>query len=287
MTYCAAGTFIASELAQATNIFTAAAAGIGAGLGILIASGGLAGQLPLTSRFVLGFGFLSLIVALGLGQFDAEDALVASFVGIFGFFTLLPLVNGVFDGLSWAVSRSLARRLQTDHTLKKFITHVLIVDLSLAIALLVIVPVTWALGLALSNTVMDLFGVPMSFDFGPLLARAALDPLTSGEGLWFSLMIATNLFPTMLHVAIALVGLPIGVLPLQTRKRVADRFRAKQDLDAGLFLLMAAGLLSTGVLFVVGIGIYNVLESFGADPLAMAMNVACASSGALGMPCDL
>ncbi len=153
----------------------------------------------------------------------ADDLAVVLIV----FFLVLPIVNGLWDWLSWWITRALGR-----HLLGSFggarglgqravavVGHGLL-DLGLAAALLAAMAFFLAFGFEAYNRIAiaqrgeDL---PV-FDLGPFLANAADHPWT--DGLWLTVMLISTLVPTALHM-VALLASPIALVTLPTEKRLA------------------------------------------------------------------
>ena len=158
-------------------------------------------------------GGIGCLIAYGIFGID----LVAPMVVIhLIFFLVLPIVNGLWDWLSWWITRALGR-----HLLGSFgdagglgqravavVAHGAL-DLILAVALLAAMAFFLAFGFEAYNRIAiaqrgeDL---PV-FALGPFLAAAADHPWT--DGLWLTVMLISTLVPTALHV-VALLASPIA-----------------------------------------------------------------------------
>ncbi len=190
------------------------------------------------------------------------------------FFLLLPVVNGVWDWLSWWITRGLGRHLLASFggaaglgwRVLAVIGHG-VLDLLLAVALLDAMAFFLAFGFEAYNRIAILQrgqDLPV-FDLGPFLTSAADHPWT--DGLWLTVMLVSTLLPTALHV-VALLASPIALVTLPTQERLAlageletyneqperqasiqrraGRYVARERhlafaLAAGLFILLTAG----------------------------------------------
>lgn len=284
LAFIGAAMIFAFTLSQAPT-GTAIVTGIAAGIGVFFVSGALAGEFGFSARtlFLLGAG--AFVLAVILSSFNVSPLVPGALLGVFGFFVLLPLVNGVYDWLSWAISRGLAAEIRrSNHNLWRFITYIVIFDSLFAVLLVCLVPISWALGLFVSNTVLAHFGASIAYDYGALLGTAAAKPFTSPEGIWFTLMVATNLLPTALHVAIALAGFPIVLLPLRWRRQAAARLW-KNDVTFALIMLSSAVTFGLGTVLIAGWGVIELVKFSGVDAISQMFEYACQLSAALGVPC--
>jgi hypothetical protein len=193
------------------------------------------------------------------------------------FVLVLPIINGLWDWLSWWITRWLGRHLLStlgearDLQLRAAtIAGHGVLDLILAVALLAAMAFFLAFGfeaynrMAIAQRGEDL---PV-FALEPFLANAADHPWT--EGLWLTVMLISTLVPTALHM-VALLASPLALVTLPTEKRLklaaeiesyhldperqasiqrrAGRYVARERhgalvLAAGLSVLLIAGLLA-------------------------------------------
>jgi hypothetical protein len=164
-------------------------------------------------------GFLLLYAAIGLVVGGVSDATIV-FVGFFG---VLPIANGLADGLSLWVSRRLGedllkgtQRSNPWHLVFTFRWHI-VVDIAAAAALLLFLAGFLALLMQGIGTVR---GIP--FDVAGEIERAAGD--LPGQGVWFSAMLLTTLLPTFAHlVALAASVLVVTGPDEATRQNWANR----------------------------------------------------------------
>ena len=213
---------------------------------------------------------------VGLGLFYSVTPGLANELAVvmMVFFLVLPVINGLWDWLSWWITRGLGRRLLASFAgaggLGRRAIAVVghgVLDLILAVALLAAMAFFLAFGFEAYNRIAIIQrgqDLPV-FDLGPLLANAADHPWT--DGLWLTIMLISTLLPTGLHV-VALLASPIALVTLPTEKRLlladelesydqqperqasiqrrAGRYVARERhaalaLAAGLFILLTAG----------------------------------------------
>lgn len=138
-------------------------------------------------------GSIGAAVALALTQQDSEATLKGEGILVLMWF-VLPVANAVSDYLSLGISHSLARTARQGEATWSRIIIILLVDILAAICLLMVTLtcVLWGL-----NTAEHFYGI--DFQATGLIKAAASDPW--GEGLWLSLMLATTLIWSYLHLA--------------------------------------------------------------------------------------
>ncbi len=181
-------------------------------------------------------GGIGSLVGLGLavGVVGSRAGLGDEFVvALMVFFFVLPVVNGLWDWLSWLITRGLGRRLLASFGgsggLGQRVAAVVghgVLDLVLAVALLAAMAFFLAFGFEAYNRIAIIQrgqDLPV-FDLGPFLANAADHPWT--DGLWLTVMLISTLVPTALHV-VALLASPIALVTLPTEKRLAAGRRAR------------------------------------------------------------
>ena len=142
------------------------------------------------------------------------------------FFLILPLVNSLFDWLSWWTTRALGKRLLAvlDEQRGVWQRRGVIVlhsfaDLASSVALLLLMAFALGLGFQAYNDLAVLGNQSQPFNhLSEVITSTAKDPW--GEGFWFTLMLLTTLLPTFGH-GIMLLGSPLGVLLIPDRKRLA------------------------------------------------------------------
>jgi hypothetical protein len=133
----------------------------------------------------------------------------AETMAVFLFLALLPLLNAVFDTLSYALTLALMRR-----GLRSRLPLVWgLVDLGLAMGLFL------GLGIALvaaTHGLNSLADAPI-VDLGALFAGIRADPFAY---LWLYLMLFSTILPTLLHGVFSLLGVQ-GIWPRALRRPVA------------------------------------------------------------------
>lgn len=151
-----------------------------------------------TGRMLIALvGGVALVALLTGG----ED--VASLVDIVVILMMLPLLNAGLDGLSWWASRGLMRDLfpRTDAPVPgmwRILAH-LALDILVAVLALLALAAVLSLGLGLANR----FGA--EFPWRELVVDGRDHPMTQGLGV--TIMLATTLIPTALHLIAALFSL--------------------------------------------------------------------------------
>jgi hypothetical protein len=133
---------------------------------------------------------------------DAERA-------VFLFLAVLPLINAIFDVLSYAVSLTLIRLGLRAKLPFLYGLYDLAIALILFLALGATLTVTLAALNALSGTTL--------IDLGALFAGMQTDP---GQYWWLYSMVFLTILPTAAHFAISLLGLQ-GLTPKPIRRTVA------------------------------------------------------------------
>lgn len=163
---------------------------------------------------------------------------------LFLFLAALPLLNGLFDLVSYALTLSLIRRgLRSSLPLLWGLA-----DLALACLLFL------ALGAVLVVVVHGLnllAGVPF-VDLSALFAGIHVDP---GAYVWLYLMLFSTVLPTALHGMVSLIGLQ-GLCPRLLRRWLARSVEAAPESPLhAIAASLGLGLLWTGpVMFLVGLG---------------------------------
>ena len=161
---------------------------------------------PLVGYVSFGLALASLLGWV-LGWFQDLDPMALLFL------VVLPMINGLFDWPSWAVSRWLIKQLASEPaTPKRLFLHAL-TDLAAALLLL--------LGLAatMSSTVVLLhLGIPVT----EIVDEALRHPFERGS--WLILMLASTLVPTALHAIVVLSSAVVcNLLPSRWREKHAEK----------------------------------------------------------------
>lgn len=165
-----------------------------------------------------GFG-----VILYLGVFDSHTFEYKSIIFLL-FFFILPLLNSLFDWLSWWATRALGQRLlkvlEPARSFWRRLAALLghgFADLAAAVALLLLMAFALGLGFQAYNDLAVSGGDKPPFDLPGMIAATAQHPWR--EGFWLTLMLLTTLLPTFGH-GIMLLGSPLGLMLIPDRKRL-------------------------------------------------------------------
>ncbi len=257
--------------------------GVSIGLAAFIFAGVISSRITISGFAIVALGCSSLIISLFTSFFGGSNIAIAAFLGIFGFGTLLSLLNGFFDWISWAISRKLANSLRGKHSVLRFFTHIVIFDTFFAITLLVLVPAALSGGLQATNIFLSYFDVGLTYNYAPILGAAAQNPF-GAEGLWFTLMILTNLVPTVFHLSFAVSTYPMVIFPGSKKRDIAERV-IKEDYTMAIVLLIISFIF--GVLVVIGVGycFYLLLGFFDFRLISEMYRFACDISAAWGAAC--
>ena len=183
-----------------------AAIALGAGAGLAVARLDAAGR-PGPARLAIVLAILAALGSVVAGLARPGSALHATPLL---FLLVLPLVNAVFDAVSYAVTLAFLRRgLRARLPLLWGLA-----DLAVACVLFLALGATLVAALHGLN---QLAGAPL-VDLGALFAGLHTRP---GDYWWLYLMLFSTLLPTALHFAVSLLGLQ-GVWPRAWRRPVAD-----------------------------------------------------------------
>ena len=166
-------------------------------------------------------------------------------------FTLLPLINAVFDFLSYDTTLGLlawGKRQRNGWTGLAWLA-----DALAAVVYLV------SLGLALTLTValINQLSGAVFMDLPQIFADLA-DPEARGGYTWLTLSLLTTLVPTLVHLALALLSALCWV-PYRFRRRLADLIAQEGDLG-GLWATFVAATLFTAYVALVATGLYAIWQ---------------------------
>lgn len=143
-----------------------------------------------------------------LGALSDERKAIIVFVGV------LPLINGLFDALSYAVTLATMRKgLATPAAF-----GLAVVDLAIAAGLFVVLGAAMVVVIAGLNAVGAMAGNAPLFDLGALFAGLRDDP---GAYWWLGMILFSTLLPTALHLLIATLALQGMFSTRSFRKRMA------------------------------------------------------------------
>lgn len=187
---------------------------------------------PLSVTVVLLLWFLdrnSMDIFLSDSSEINEGSILSVASAVILFLIVLPLFNGVFDWISWMISRYLGEHLKNEikNTVSKskiFVNVMLhsIADLVAAIGFLAVL--AFALGFGFGGLTNTSF--LSEEDIRRFVEAAVTDPWKPGKGLWYSAMLVSTLFPTAVHFLFLLAS-PIAIVAAGKRKRksIADKLR--------------------------------------------------------------
>ena len=270
-------------IAQADGI-SGVILGLSVGPAVLLLGAAISGVLPISGSILVLLGIISFLLAIIFDHSGANSKIVASFLGLFGFCALLPLLNGFFDWISWAISRIFAENIKNRQTRWVFIRDILIYDVLLAIILVMFVPILLVFGFSLANILIFYCGISLNFNYIPILSAAAADPFGS-DGIWFTLMFLTNLIPTFFHLVLSVSGLPLIIIPIKTRKFAANNMKNK-DYALALIISLFSIIIGITIISSICVGIYIFIGIFGLDLLNLVYGTACELSSLLSSPCS-
>ena len=133
---------------------------------------------------------------------------------LFLFLSVLPLINALFDVVSYSVTLSFLRR----GLASRLPTLLGLLDAAVALVLFVALGATLTLLIAAMNRIAG----TVVFDLSGLLAGVYAHP---EDHWWLYLMIFSTVLPTGLHILVSLLGLQ-GIVPRFLRHSVADLVEA-------------------------------------------------------------
>ncbi len=187
---------------------TGAASFVAAGAGIVLVD-------YLWSRGRQGWALTVLITFWALGLlavvlFVDADTLSVEAKAILVFLAILPLINGLFDALSYAITLALSRKgLAT-----RWAPLYGLADLMLAAVLFLALGATMVAVIAVLNAI----GSAQLYDLAALFTGLRASP---EDYWWLYLILFTTLAPTALHLIVAALAVQGWVLFQQPRTRVA------------------------------------------------------------------
>lgn len=157
-------------------------------------------------RFALIVAFVAFVASVAsiVGVvFDNTAAGSAVGAAMLPLLVVVPVLNSVFDFMSWLASRRLFMRLArrgptTGQLLLRTIGHVAL-DAGLAVVFLVGLAVVLPAGMALYSHAILAVGAEAGFPWRDYLGAAGAEPW--GAGLAVTAMLVTTLVPTLLHTA--------------------------------------------------------------------------------------
>jgi hypothetical protein len=143
------------------------------------------------------------------------------------FFAFLPVCNAIWDAISWAASRKMARQLLHRSGARRVLCFLLI-DAAIAAGTMVGLVVTLVVCLTVWNSLMVAFGGLAPYNLVRLAEDAAADPF-GANGLWVTTMLASTLVPTLIHVVIAVAALLAGCQSRAQRGALAAKLEGSPN----------------------------------------------------------
>ena len=229
-----------------------------------VVSGGLANLLWIAGRrpAAVGFVYVAMATALmGVAYFSAWTEVSEERKQLLLFLALLPIVNALFDALSYALTLSLMRL-----GLRRWNpVFAALADILCAVVLFLAVGAALTASVAGMNT---LAGTPI-LDLGGLFAKVHQDPALH---LWVFLMLFSTALPTLAHFTLALLGAQ-ALVPRPLRKlavRLIDT--APHDPFAAVFAPLMAGLVLAIPFALLG-GLLWAMWHWGGDVIGAALSL--------------
>ncbi|MGL5363882.1 MAG: hypothetical protein ACRDBH_13455 [Bosea sp. (in: a-proteobacteria)] len=200
-----ASAFAFAGAAAGAGAFAFAGAVAGAGAFTLVGAFAVGAAYALAGVGHVVFGFA------GAGTFALAASVIVAFASrdsivLFTFLAVLPLINAIFDWLSWAFTRYFLEKAETTTSgFKKLLVLVLHLMSDFAAALACLAGLAFSMGLALEamNLGFIKLGWPQ-FDWTQQLYIAVHQPLTAG--LAVTGMLLSTLVPTFIHLVVGLWG---------------------------------------------------------------------------------
>ena len=259
VTAAAAAAVAVAGAAAAAGAAAVAVAGVAA---VAVAVAVAAAAAATKDRGNLAYPVFSVALAASLGLCLALlpwDAAQPGRNSIFLFFGILPLLNAVFDYVSYAITLTLI-----GCGLRAGWAAALIgaVDLILALGLFTAAGTALVLVVARANA---LAGVPL-YPLAPLFAGVRQDP---GAYLWLYLMLFSTIVPTLLHFAIASFALT-GIVPQRWRLGLVGWIDDPNPVPASAAPLVIGAIwtLSLTLPFAAMYGLYLIIAAFWPSLLA-------------------
>ncbi len=199
-------------------------------------------------------------------------------VAIFLFFMVLPLLNAVFDVVSYAITIALVRLGLRARKVPGAVFG--LIDLGVAALLF------FVLGLTIVLVVAGLNGVASApiLDLARMLDLVAEGP--SGQTAWVYVMVCSTLLPTVVHFSLALLSVERAIVPLAAP--FANRLRNARNSTGHVVIASFSGgallMIPVGILWMFGWAAWwflgDVLSAYGTAYMSLLRSVA-ESIGAL------
>ena len=158
----------------------------------------------------VSMAFVIMLVSAGWSGIILQE-----YVAVVIFAVLLPIANGLFDFLSWGISRILGRHLLR-HPDKYHAVFLVVIDILSAVLLLTGLIVALVLLVEILNVIASAQVQSEVMDLESQIVTAI--DLPFGQGLWITVMLVSTLIPTFLHACIAAVSYLMTKTKLKARR---------------------------------------------------------------------
>ncbi len=193
---------------------------------VAFAGAALTGYLVNQGRATLGYGLLIISALFATSATLVLADLPDNFRLLFFALSALPLINAVFDYLSYGLTLALINTGQKDDN-NHLIPLLWLIDIIVALLILITLGTTLGLYVTLINA---LAGVP-HFDVAAIIAGLH-NPDTRGEFTWLYLSMLTTLVPTLVHTVLMLLS-GFTWLPQRLKKWIAHLIQSGETDDLG------------------------------------------------------
>ncbi|MFC1672664.1 hypothetical protein ACFL12_00790 [Pseudomonadota bacterium] len=154
------------------------------------------------ARTIAGSGlviFVVMIFSSSILFFTSKQDFFSTWAVPLLFWAILPIVNSIFDTITWSLSRFFARKIVDNK--HSFAAFWIILDIISAYLVIVALVVCVVFALNTYQTYSTAAQGEFPIDLGYLLSVAKEHPF--GQGLWIILMLVSTTIPTLAHLFIA------------------------------------------------------------------------------------
>ena len=145
-------------------------------------------------------------ILLGFGNFNANSQMLRPLASLNVFMLFFPMVNAVFDYLSFSLTRKFLKKYTSPDSDESWIlmTKYFLLDLVFAFLCLVLLTVCTAIGLSGFNHLFARFSADyQAVDIRGIISTLESNPKDSSL-LWLYIMIFSTFVPTLLHIIVFL-----------------------------------------------------------------------------------
>jgi len=151
------------------------------------------------------------------------------------FFVFLPLLNGLFDWVSWAVSRRLGKSIYIRNFPPLLVATYILLDFIFAVLLLILFFFTIGFTFSVVDYVVYTSNMNITLNFQTTLLESVKNPIQIG--FWLFAMISSTFVPTFLHSIVSLGALnnlkfSLGS-PREYIRWIIDALRENRGLSKG------------------------------------------------------